>query len=293
MVKDLVSQELNIGDKCYYIHNTKNSWSLAIVEVVNEMKHLNDVNYKDCVGKVCKSKSSGDFKIVKYNNARGVDVQFLKTGFEATVELGSIRKGEVKDPYSPSVYGVGVTGTKYLTTINGVQTKEYKLWTGMLERCYNDAYKKQRPTYEGCEVSDNFKYYEYFYEWCHSQIGFGNEGWHLDKDLLVKGNKVYSENTCVFIPAEINLVLVKSDNIRGKHPIGVYWRKRDKSFVAQVNKNKGKPEYLGLFKTEIEAFSAYKQAKESFIKEQANKWKDKIDDRAYNALMIYEVDIDD
>ncbi|MGD4514716.1 hypothetical protein QT738_22630, partial [Xanthomonas citri pv. citri] len=65
------------------------------------------------------------------------------------------------------------------------------------------------------------------------------------------------------------------------------------AFVAQVNKNKGKQERLGLFKTEIEAFNAYKKAKESFIKEQAEKWKDKIDDRAYEALMNYEVNIDD
>ena len=51
------------------------------------MKYLNDVNYKDCVGKVCKSLNSGDFKIVEYNHARDVQVQFLKTGYEATVEL--------------------------------------------------------------------------------------------------------------------------------------------------------------------------------------------------------------
>lgn len=63
--------------------------------------------------------------------------------------------------------------------------------------------------------------------------------------------------------------------------------------MVQVNKNKGKRERLGLFKTELEAFKAYKVAKESFVKEQANKWKGQIDDRAYNALMNYEVNIDD
>ena len=57
------------------------------------MKCLNDVNYKDCVGKVCKSKSSGDFKVLKYNDARNVEVQFLKTGYEATVELTTIKSG--------------------------------------------------------------------------------------------------------------------------------------------------------------------------------------------------------
>ena len=58
-------------------------------------------------------------------------------------------------------------------------------------------------------------------------------------------------------------------------------------------KNKGKREHLGYFKTEVEAFNAYKTAKESFIKEQANKWKGKIDNRAYNALMNYQVEITD
>ena len=257
------------------------------------MKYLNDVSYKDCVGKVCKSKSSGDFKVLKYNDARNVEIQFLKTGYEATVELGSIRKGEVKDPYSPSVFGVGLLGTKYPSTINGRNTKEYEIWCSMLKRCYNDTYQKKNPTYIGCKVSDKFKIYEYFYEWCHKQFGFSNKDWHLDKDLLAKGNKIYSESTCVFIPREINSLLVKSTASRGKHLIGVCWCKRDKAFIARVRKNKGRSEHLGLFNTELEAFNTYKQAKESFIKEQAEKWKGKIDERAYEALINYAVEITD
>ena len=63
--------------------------------------------------------------------------------------------------------------------------------------------------------------------------------------------------------------------------------------MAQVSRNKGKPKYLGSFTTEIEAFNAYKQTKENYIKELANKWKGKVDERAYEALMNYTVDIDD
>ena len=256
------------------------------------MKYLNDVS-KDCVGKVCKSLNSGDFKILKYNDAYNVEIQFLKTRYRKVAEMKNVRNGVVKDPYSPSVFGVGITGTKYPPTINGVQTKEYVLWKHMLERCYSDTYKKKQPTYEGCEVSDKFKSYTYFYEWCNKQIGFDNEGWQLDKDLLTKGNKVYNENVCVFLPQEINSLLTKSTASRGKHLIGVCWYKKDKAFVARVNKNKGGSEYLGSFKTELEAFKAYKKAKESFIKEQANKWKGEIDERAYNALMNYEVSTND
>ena len=257
------------------------------------MKYLNDVSYKDCVGKVCKSKSSGDFKVLKYNDKTNVEIQFINTGYEAVVELGNIRNGCVKDPYIPSVCGVGVSGNKYLVTVNGVKTKEYELWGDMLKRCYSDKYQKKYPTYKGCEVSDKFKSYEYFYEWCHKQVGFDNKDWQLDKDLLIKGNKVYSEDSCIFIPAEINSLLTKCTASRGAYLIGVCWHKRDKVFMATVGKSKGKREHLGYFKTEIEAFKAYKIAKESFIKEQAEKWKDKIDDRAYEALMNYTVEITD
>ena len=257
------------------------------------MKYLNDVSYKDCVGNVFKSLNSGDFKVLKYNDSYNVEIQFLKTGYETVARLGHIKSGSVKDPYSPSTYGVGITGAKYPITVNGVHTKEYDLWNGMLRRCYSDALKKKYPTYIDCEVSDKFKSYEYFYEWCNKQIGFSNKDWHLDKDLLVKGNKVYSEDTCVFIPREINSLLIKCDASRGEHLIGVCWHKKDNAFVAHVGKSKGKREYLGFFKTEIEAFNAYKVAKEAFVKELANKWKDKIDVRAYNALMNYEVEITD
>ena len=257
------------------------------------MKYLNDISYKDCLGKVCKSKSSGAFKVLKYNNNENVEIQFLNTGFKTVVRLVNIKSGYVKDPYVPSVYGVGITGTKYPSRVNGVKIKEYTLWNHMLERCYSDTYQKKHPTYIGCEVSNNFLHYEYFYEWCQKQVGFGKCGFQLDKDLLTKGNKVYSEDSCVFIPSEINTVLIKSTASRGEYLIGVSWHNTKKAFVAQVGKSKGKQEHLGCFKTEIEAFNAYKEAKESFVKEQAEKWKGKIDNRAYHALINYKVEITD
>ena len=112
------------------------------------MKYLNDISYKDCVGKICKSLNSGDFKILKYNDSKEVEIQFLKTGYETSVTLGNIRKGEVKDPYSPSVFGVGILGTKYPISEGGVKTKEYVLWCHMLTRCYSDDFKKKNQTYE-------------------------------------------------------------------------------------------------------------------------------------------------
>ena len=262
------------------------------------MKYLNDVKAKDIKNSIgtdtiYHSKNSGCFTITSYLDSYNIGIKFINTGYEMVARLECVKDGKVKDRLSPSVHGVGIVGTEYPIRVSGVLTKEYELWKSMLRRCYSDSSKKKRPTYEGCEVSDKFKSYEYFYEWCNKQIGFSNQSWQLDKDLLIKGNKVYSEDSCVFIPQEINKVLVKCTASRGEHLIGVYWCKKGKAFKAQISKNKGKQEFLGYFKTELEAFNAYKTAKEFFIKEQANEWKDKIDPRAYEALMNYKVEITD
>ena len=60
------------------------------------MDYLNDVNYKDCVGKVCKSLNSGDFKILKYNDSYNVEIQFVNTGFETVVQLGRSKTARLK-----------------------------------------------------------------------------------------------------------------------------------------------------------------------------------------------------
>ena len=194
----------------------------------------------------------------------------------------------------PSVYGVGCLGSNLnlKSRINGKTCKIYKQWCNMIERCYSEKLYQCRPTYIDCYVSDDFKDYSKWRDWF-DNYQYKHDGWHMDKDLLFKGNKVYSENTCVFIPREINQVLTKREASRGEYLIGVYWNKTNKAFRARVNKNKGKQEHLGCFKTELEAFNAYKVAKEAIIKEQAEKWKGKIDDRAYEALMDYTVNIDD
>ena len=220
--------------------------------MANNMRYV-DLDY--CIQQsILYESGGGKFKIISYKDSKNVHIKFIGTGFETVARLDNIRNGKVKDRYLPSVYGVGIVGTKYSISEGGVLTKEYGLWKNMLRRCYSDTYKKKYPTYEGCKCSENFKSYEYFYEWCNKQIGSDNEGWHLDKDLLIKGNKIYSENTCIFLPQEINSLLIKSTATRGKHLIGVYWSNTNKAFVAQVRKNKGKQEWLGCFNTEIEAF---------------------------------------
>ena len=106
---------------------------------------------------------------------------------------------------------------------------------------------------------------------------------------------MYSTDTCCFVPNEINCLFTKTDKLRGKYPIGVYYRKDIKKFVAQINRNNanGHQDFLGSFDCPNKAFLAYKTAKESFIKEVAEKWKGEVDPRVYNALINYEVEITD
>ena len=188
------------------------------------------------------------------------------------------------------VQGVGINDRSCPARVNGKITKEYALWHSMLKRCYSKPHLEKYPTYIGCSVSDNFKYYHLFHTWCQTQIGFGKEGYHLDKDLLIKGNKVYSEDTCIFIPKSLNLLLNKAAAGRGLLPIGV--SKNGKGYLAMC-RIYGKEKCLGTFQTVEEAFEVYKNFKEGHIKTQAELYKHEIDERAYQALINYEVSIDD
>ena len=134
-------------------------------------------------------------------------------------------------------------------------------------------------------------------KWCNKQIGFRSRDekgkvFHLDKDILIKGNKIYSEDTCCFVPAEINSLFIKCDRSRGEYPLGVNYHKATRKFVAQISYRKTKT-HLGLYDTVEDAFKAYKKSKEKLIKSLADKYMDVLDPRVYRAMVEYEVEIGD
>lgn len=248
-------------------------------------------NYKvKYEGKVFKTKLCGEFLVLRYDDNENIYIKFVTTGYEKKVTADYIRRGLIKDRLLPRVHGVGIIGDE-VTKENGKFTKEYATWSGMLARLYSEATQKVNPTYKDCSVSDNFKYYPYFKEWCSKQVGFNQARWELDKDILVKGNKIYSEDTCCFVPREINGLFIKSNATRGEYPLGVS-KVNENKYVVQLNR-KGFGKYVGYETTPLRAFDLYKKAKEAHIKDVANKWKDCIDVRVYEALMSYEVNIDD
>ena len=237
-------------------------------------------------GLVFNTNNSGVCVVVNYTNYDDVTVKFVETGYETKTRMDNLKLGKVKDYLHPSIYGKGILGEGFKQSES--QSYSFQLWKNMLKRCYSEVSFKKSPSYEQCLTSETFNDYQQFKTWCNSQLGFGNTGWELDKDILVKGNKIYSEDTCCFVPKEINLLLVKHDKGRGDYLLGVDYHKNRKQFRARCS-----DKHLGWFNTELEAFLAYKQAKEAYIKEVANKWKDQIDPRVYEALMKYEVEITD
>ena len=246
---------------------------------------MNELSYE---GKIFKTNNYGSLVITKYVNSSKVHIKFIETGYETDAEMNQIKKGNVKDRLAATVWGVGVLGDEP-AWVNGKHLKEYMLWGAMLKRCYDAEYHIKHPTYKDCYVSEKFKHYPYFKNWCSGQVGFNQAGWDLDKDILLRGNKFYSEDTCVFVPQEINKLLNRQDKDQDKYPVGVYYDSCENNFQSKIHNGK-KPVRIGRFSTAEEAFQAYKQAKEAQIKAVANKWKDQIDTRAYEALMGYQVE---
>lgn len=210
---------------------------------------------------------------------------------------------EVKMTYLPptTVWGMGINDRKHPTyeVVDGKKkpTKEYKLWTAMLQRVGDEKFSKG--SYIGCGISEYFKVFSNFHSWCQNQIGFNTiddkgKVWQLDKDILSSGDgKVYSEYNCVFVPYEINMFLVSRTALRGKYPQGVCFHSVSKRYVAQIGSlgNKGQPITLGTFKTSEEAFNCYKKVKEVRAKDLAIKWRGRVDDRVINVLLDYTVPV--
>ena len=172
--------------------------------------------------------------------------------------------------------GMGVNDSDYVTqkTVNGksVNCPFYRTWHNMMKRCYYEKYQEIQPTYKGCSVCEEWLTFSNFKEWMEEQDW---EDKQLDKDLLVKGNKIYSPETCIFISKNLNSFTLDNESKRGEFPIGVTFNKKRGNFVARCrNPFNGVSEYLGAFDTPEEAHMAWKIRKH----EHALTWSSKVKD---------------
>lgn len=260
------------------IHGDKYDYSLITNDNYIDTKHEVEI-----ICNICGNK----FKQLPSVHLRGCGCRKC-----ANIRISKSKKGVVRCDLKHAIYGVGFCDIKHSVTLdNGSIMPSYNTWHDMLKRCYSEKLHKKEPTYIGCSVCNEWKYFSNFKDWFDSNYV---EGYSLDKDILIKGNKVYSPSTCCFIPRGLNSLLTNRRNHRGKYPLGVSKASYSDNYEAAVYKS-GKRVHIGTFKTIEEAFGAYKQIKEAYIKEVANEYYTKglITKRVYDALYKWTVEITD
>ncbi|CAH9014585.1 putative homing endonuclease HNH [Vibrio phage 496E54-1] len=240
--------------------------------------------------------SGGNVVVLEYINSKRVLVKFINTGSEVWTRTVHIRSGLIKDKLSPRLQGVGYIGTgpyspTHYNSVKGVweNTFHYNRFGGMIYRCYNP---KSYETYKDSFVEEKWHNFQTFAGWVDSEwkeeYRVSGIQFELDKDLLVKGNKVYSESTCCLIPKEVNMTLVKGDKHRGSSLIGTSLTKKGR-FRARGYFN-GVAIELGLFDEEHLAFEAYKKNKKRETDRLVEKYRGFLRDDVIQALSEYKID---
>ncbi|MGM7720642.1 hypothetical protein [Metabacillus sp. Hm71] len=251
---------------------------------------------KERIGQINNNNQGSLMEVVEYNRTKDVWVKFIDTGNLAHTTWIDFQNGRVKNVYDKTVFGVGYLGEgKYKSTINGKHTPQYLSWVRMLTRCYDGNFHKRQPKYRDCEVCEEWLNYQNFAKW-HDENYYeiNEEEMHLDKDILVKGNKLYSPEKCIFVPHRINALFVKGYKRRGELPLGVSRDPRvDNRYRISVKDGKNFNTSFGGFTTPLDAFMKYKEIKEEIIKSVAKEYEMKIPKKLYEAMISHKIEIDD
>lgn len=237
-------------------------------------------------GDVFTVNGGGSLTVLKYVNYYEVEVEFNdEWGYKTSVRTDHLKAGKVRNNYSKTVHGVGYLGVgSYRSSVGGNMTPNYLCWSEMIRRCYDAKFHARSPTYRDVEVCGEWHNFQVFAEWFNSQPNAGLVGFQLDKDLRIMGSRLYSPETCSFVPNEINSLLGRGkDSIDGL-PQGVFLHKKIDKYAASLTVN-GKNVYLGIFSTAKEASCVYRSAKESNVREMATTYKSVIHKDVFENLM--------
>lgn len=193
----------------------------------------------------------------KYNEYYKSVIQFPE-GHYTTVLNNSLRLGKVKNHMRRNLLKVGRIGVgKNKTHINKIATKEFILWSHLIERLHNKSHLKRRPNYKECTVAPRWTDYQYFCEDLPSLCGYPEwcldpSRYELDKDGLVYRNKHYSKETCMLLPRELNTMLA---NFKGKG----YTQTKYGGYATYTS-----GEHLGIYKSEYIARQVHLDAKRKY-----------------------------
>jgi len=198
--------------------------------------------------------SKKNFVLVSIDGVDGYEVQYV-----------NVVSGAIKNPYRPSVYGVGYfgVGSHKSRDENGSALK-YRIWVNIIRRCYDPSYSRDHPTFEGAIACDEWHNFQNFGDWYDKQYKL--PGWQLSKDLLNSTNSSYSPDTCAIIPSRLRLFLIGVRKKRGELPVGVV--KSGKKFLAMGSDPfTGKREILGKFLTVEPADLEHHRNKEQIMRD--------------------------
>ena len=226
-------------------------------------------------------------EVIKYESAKKVTVRFLDDfGYELVTAVSALKNNSFRNPYYRSVHGVGFLGEgKHRKSGSGADKEIYSRWISMMSRCYEDL-PGTRMCYEGCTVDEEWHNFQNFAEWHSKQNIVGSM--QIDKDIVCRGNRIYSAQNCRMVPTKINKAMTVSK--RGEYPKGVRphgVRFSSRIMIAQVEY------HLGVFDTVEEAFEAYKVAKEAQIISLAEEYKAVLDPEVYESMLNWEIRIED
>lgn len=237
------------------------------------------------IGDIFETNKGGSITVIRYTNTKNITVKFNDNyGHNVNTRKDTILAGSIINPYFPSFNGYGYIGVgKYITECNGRKTKEYTIWFSMIRRCYDKNFHIKNPTYKDCSVCDEWLNFQNFSKW-YTEHEYYDTNYQLDKDILYSGNKMYSPETCVLIPSQINSLFNDCGTRRGLLPIGVAIK--DNRYTTSISFD-GKSKRLGYFDTIEEASNAYNKAKLKNVKRVALKYKDTIEYKVYETLMYW------
>lgn len=252
---------------------------------------INEKAREKYMGEIFYNNHGESCEIIEYINQRKILVKY-DNGFIKEHDINALKSKQFINPYSKTLCGVGFYGEGVFKA-NG--SEEHIHWREMIKRCYLPKKLSKQSTYQGCTVCEEWLNFQNFSEW-YAKNKWDNAFTYLDKDILVKGNKIYSPETCILVNNEINTLFIKSDKARGKLPIGVIYQKNNHNYVARCSIYGKGMKHIGVFDNPNDAFYAYKEFKENHIKQIADKHKYKYTNfpiELYNAMYNYQVEITD
>lgn len=279
------SQDIDIKFEDGFVHKNQCYSHFKNGRLESRLKYINRV------GETRTMNNGEEVKLIKYETAKNISVQFENGYIIENIAYDSFVNGVLSSIYAPHIEGIGYLGNSKIHNDNGRIKKSYICWTNMIKRSCNRDFKEKHKTYANASSCKEWLCYEVFEDWYNDNYyEVSGEIMCLDKDILIKGNKMYSPNTCVFAPQSINALFVKTDSLRGTLPIGV--QKNGNKYYARWYE-KCVSNITPVVETIDEAFALYKENKERHIKSMADEYKDKIPQKLYEAMYRYEVEITD